>query len=264
MIEVEIRLKRLTDGTSNTMALSECAFGMLSQADQNCWHWWASGNYADTIFSTLYPINPFRKINMGDSNPGINADLGPSTPSSFPQAALLRVLRRLGEVHQGLGPVPTVQPDDRSSPGLRLQRRPLVPDLAERRLPGPLHPQWRRGHQLRPVLKLIERPSRSGHVVAHHAYSRREWVNRLAAMGIDITGVSRHYWHWNHNIFHHTYPNVDGEDTDIAVSFLARHLDVWPRDDAGAESGRRLWMPSLMRSCRRGDHLDPVAVDAAW
>ncbi len=63
--------------------LSECAFGMLSQADQNCWHWWASGNYADTIFSTLYPINSFRKINMGDSNPGINADLGPSTPSSF-------------------------------------------------------------------------------------------------------------------------------------------------------------------------------------
>ena len=29
----------VTDGTSNTMALSECAFGMFSQADQVCWHW---------------------------------------------------------------------------------------------------------------------------------------------------------------------------------------------------------------------------------
>ena len=65
------------------MALSECAFGKLNQADQTCWHWWASGNYADTMYTTMYPINPFQKINMGDSNPGINADLGPSTPSSF-------------------------------------------------------------------------------------------------------------------------------------------------------------------------------------
>jgi prepilin-type N-terminal cleavage/methylation domain-containing protein/prepilin-type processing-associated H-X9-DG protein len=73
----------ITDGTSNTMSLSECAFGRLSQADQVCWHWWPSGNYSDSMFSTMYPINPFNKVNPGDGNPGINADLQTSTPSSF-------------------------------------------------------------------------------------------------------------------------------------------------------------------------------------
>jgi prepilin-type N-terminal cleavage/methylation domain-containing protein/prepilin-type processing-associated H-X9-DG protein len=73
----------ITDGTSNTMSLSECAFGLLSQADQVCWHWWTSGNYSDSMFCTMYPINPFLKVNRNDSNPGINADLQTSTPSSF-------------------------------------------------------------------------------------------------------------------------------------------------------------------------------------
>jgi prepilin-type processing-associated H-X9-DG protein len=26
--------------------------------DQVCWHWWGSGNYGDSLFCTLYPINP--------------------------------------------------------------------------------------------------------------------------------------------------------------------------------------------------------------
>jgi len=75
----------ITDGTSNTMATSECAFGKMSAADQLCWHWWASGNYADSMFCTLYPINPFNKLNsnMVSNGGDINADLAPSTPSSF-------------------------------------------------------------------------------------------------------------------------------------------------------------------------------------
>ena len=35
------------------------------------------------MFSTMYPINPFNKVSPSDSNPGINADLQTSTPSSF-------------------------------------------------------------------------------------------------------------------------------------------------------------------------------------
>ena len=51
----------ITDGTSNTMAQSECsmtAMDAATPADQVCWHWWGSGNYGDTMFCTLYPINP--------------------------------------------------------------------------------------------------------------------------------------------------------------------------------------------------------------
>jgi prepilin-type N-terminal cleavage/methylation domain-containing protein/prepilin-type processing-associated H-X9-DG protein len=75
----------ITDGTSNTMATSECAFGKMSTANQQCWHWWASGNYADSMFCTLYPINPFNKINPNAVSVGgdINADLVASTASSF-------------------------------------------------------------------------------------------------------------------------------------------------------------------------------------
>ena len=69
------------------------------------------------VLARMYPINPFSKVNMGDSNPGINADLRPLDALELPPGRRqLRVLRRLGAVHQGLGPVPAVQPDDRCFP----------------------------------------------------------------------------------------------------------------------------------------------------
>ncbi len=30
--------------------------------DNIYWHWWTSGNYGDTIFSTFWPINPQKKV----------------------------------------------------------------------------------------------------------------------------------------------------------------------------------------------------------
>jgi prepilin-type processing-associated H-X9-DG protein len=56
-----VRLSAVTDGTSNTFMYSERAHGMLNPADQACWNWWCSGNFGDTSFCTMYPINPFRK-----------------------------------------------------------------------------------------------------------------------------------------------------------------------------------------------------------
>ena len=57
-----VSLAGVTDGTSNTIGYSEHAHGKYSPADQICWNWWTSGNTGDTLFSTMYPINPFNKV----------------------------------------------------------------------------------------------------------------------------------------------------------------------------------------------------------
>ena len=69
-----LKLAAVTDGTSNTLMYSERAHGMLSPTDQVCWNWWCSGNFGDTSFCTLYPINPFRK----DANNSFGAAQGGS------------------------------------------------------------------------------------------------------------------------------------------------------------------------------------------
>jgi linoleoyl-CoA desaturase len=57
-----------------------------------------------------------------------------------------------------------------------------------------------------------------------------------------LIGASSYLWHWKHVVYHHTYVNVYGEDTDIDVSSLVRftphakrlkmqryqHLYLWP------------------------------------
>jgi linoleoyl-CoA desaturase len=60
------------------------------------------------------------------------------------------------------------------------------------------------------------------HDGAHHAYSRHAWVNRLMATTIDLVGASSYFWHWKHDVFHHTYVNITGQDTDIDLGGLAR------------------------------------------
>jgi prepilin-type N-terminal cleavage/methylation domain-containing protein/prepilin-type processing-associated H-X9-DG protein len=58
----------ITDGTSNTMTLGELAYGLLDYGGRNDWTWWTSGNNADTLATTLLPLNPQKKINQGYTN----------------------------------------------------------------------------------------------------------------------------------------------------------------------------------------------------
>jgi prepilin-type N-terminal cleavage/methylation domain-containing protein/prepilin-type processing-associated H-X9-DG protein len=78
-----LKLAAVTDGTSNTMMYSERAHGMLSAQDQICWNWWCSGNFGDTSFCTLFPINPFKKDANNPIGAGNNSDTFVSAASSF-------------------------------------------------------------------------------------------------------------------------------------------------------------------------------------
>jgi linoleoyl-CoA desaturase len=80
------------------------------------------------------------------------------------------------------------------------------------------------------------------HDGGHQAYSSRPWVNKLAAMTLDLIGGSSYLWHWKHVVFHHTYVNIAGHDTDIELGALGRlsphqkgypfhrwqHFYLWP------------------------------------
>jgi len=57
-----VSIASVTDGTSNTIYAGEWAYGKLVGNDLNCWHWWTSANYGDTMFTTMYPPNPQIKI----------------------------------------------------------------------------------------------------------------------------------------------------------------------------------------------------------
>ena len=80
------------------------------------------------------------------------------------------------------------------------------------------------------------------HDGGHGAYSRHPRINRLMAMSLDLIGGSSYLWHWKHGVFHHTYPNVSGQDADIDLGWFGRlaphqphrahqrlqHWYIWP------------------------------------
>jgi linoleoyl-CoA desaturase len=67
------------------------------------------------------------------------------------------------------------------------------------------------------------------HDGGHQAYSKYAWINKLAAMTMDMIGASSYLWRLKHGIFHHTFCNVVGHDTDIDVGMLARFSPHQPR-----------------------------------
>jgi linoleoyl-CoA desaturase len=80
------------------------------------------------------------------------------------------------------------------------------------------------------------------HDGGHQAYSNYPWVNKLMAMTLELIGGSSYLWRWKHVVFHHTYVNITGHDTDIDLGILGRltphqkrlayhrwqHFYLWP------------------------------------
>lgn len=80
------------------------------------------------------------------------------------------------------------------------------------------------------------------HDGGHNAYSKHGWVNKMAALTLDLIGGSSYIWRWKHTIIHHRYVNITGYDTDIEIGSFARlspyqklrsihrwqHIYLWP------------------------------------
>src|SRR5262245_57129193 len=69
------------------------------------------------------------------------------------------------------------------------------------------------------------------HDGGHRAYSNHEWVNKVMATSLDVMGGSSHHWRWTPGVFHHTYVNITGHDTDIDLRGIGRltphHRRFW-------------------------------------
>lgn len=65
-VNSSVRISEITDGTSHTFLLGERSHDSLN-ANRLGWHWWFDGYYGDTLFWTLYPINPRRVVPSGVS-----------------------------------------------------------------------------------------------------------------------------------------------------------------------------------------------------
>lgn len=56
----------------------------------------------------------------------------------------------------------------------------------------------------------------------HGAYSHHGPVNKLAALSLNLLGGCAYFWHFKHNIAHHSYPNITGADDDFNVGAAGR------------------------------------------
>jgi prepilin-type N-terminal cleavage/methylation domain-containing protein/prepilin-type processing-associated H-X9-DG protein len=83
----------ITDGTSNTIMYGEHANGKFTATDSKCFDWWGDALAFDTLFSTLYPINPFQKIQnqaggtTGDGSDGLGDPWSDAASSFHPGGA---------------------------------------------------------------------------------------------------------------------------------------------------------------------------------
>jgi prepilin-type processing-associated H-X9-DG protein len=73
-----VGLAGITDGTSNTFLFGEQAYGKNPVIELPDWNWWFSGNYGDTMFTTMFPINPQNKIPDVPNQALYGTDINPS------------------------------------------------------------------------------------------------------------------------------------------------------------------------------------------
>lgn len=60
------------------------------------------------------------------------------------------------------------------------------------------------------------------HDANHGAYSKKKWVNTVVGYSLNLIGANAFNWKMQHNVLHHSYTNVDGEDEDISPRGVLR------------------------------------------
>ena len=156
-----VTIAGITDGTSNTIMYGEHAHTQdLAETGDDYFgiNWWTSGDYGDTTFSSIFPPNYFQTFQQSGSPPDVPGGTGPpqmqcrqdnwsmDSTSMHPGGCNFAFadgsVRFIKNSIQSWNPLNIMLTTGRYNS----QR----PDFW--RLPGPLHPQRRRGHQLRLVL----------------------------------------------------------------------------------------------------------------
>jgi prepilin-type processing-associated H-X9-DG protein len=81
------RLADITDGTSGTILLGERAHSVIPRAEMQEWDWWFDAYYGDALISSLYPLNPMRKLKATTSTGSASSALTDSFSSMHPGGA---------------------------------------------------------------------------------------------------------------------------------------------------------------------------------
>lgn len=63
------------------------------------------------------------------------------------------------------------------------------------------------------------------HDAGHDSFSPNKKLNSVLSYTLNLLGGNIYFWKLKHNIAHHTYTNIDGEDHDIEVKFMRIHHD---------------------------------------
>ncbi len=66
------------------------------------------------------------------------------------------------------------------------------------------------------------------HDATHGAYSKKTWVNSLAASSMFLLGSNTINWRIQHNLNHHSYTNIYNYDPDISTKAVIRLCDHAP------------------------------------
>ncbi len=63
------------------------------------------------------------------------------------------------------------------------------------------------------------------HDAGHNSFSDNKNLNSVLSYSLNLLGGNIYFWKLKHNIAHHTYTNINGEDHDIEVKFMRIHHD---------------------------------------